>query len=205
MHPVLMDHVHRSRVPGVPGTSRGRTRRERSVLAVAVRASDPAGTYAAAVLLPRDVAPRRARQRDSSVRSQFRRSRWPPIGRDSRVHGQTCAARGVAARLGGDATRLLYTLGWHEVPSPAASEDAAIANGTWLISGSDELAATVPGCISFDRTTDPELLGQLLAQAHQRGMDSPASSGAVPAGAQRKKAPARKAGPSGSRPSSPTC
>jgi acyl transferase domain-containing protein/NADPH:quinone reductase-like Zn-dependent oxidoreductase/acyl carrier protein len=72
--------------------------------------------------------------------------------------------------LGGDATRLLYTLGWHEVPSPAASEDAAIANGTWLISGSDELAATVPGCISFDRTTDPELLGQLLAQAHQRGM-----------------------------------
>jgi acyl transferase domain-containing protein/D-arabinose 1-dehydrogenase-like Zn-dependent alcohol dehydrogenase/acyl carrier protein len=72
--------------------------------------------------------------------------------------------------LGGDATRLLYTLGWHEVPSPAASEDAAIANGTWLISGSDELAATVPGCISFDRTTDPGLLGQLLAQAHQRGM-----------------------------------
>jgi acyl transferase domain-containing protein/acyl carrier protein len=72
--------------------------------------------------------------------------------------------------LGGDATRLLYTLGWHEVPSPAASDDAAIANGTWLISGSDELAATVPGCISFDRTTDPELLGQLLAQAHQRGM-----------------------------------
>jgi acyl transferase domain-containing protein/acyl carrier protein len=72
--------------------------------------------------------------------------------------------------LGGDATRLLYTLGWHEVPSPAASEDAAIANGTWLISGFDELAATVPGCISFDRTTDPELLGQLLAQAHQRGM-----------------------------------
>ena len=72
--------------------------------------------------------------------------------------------------LGGDATRLLYTLGWHEVPSPVASEDAAIANGRWLISGSDELAATVPGCISFDRTTDPELLGQLLAQAHQRGM-----------------------------------
>ncbi len=72
--------------------------------------------------------------------------------------------------LGGDATRLLYTLGWHEVPSPVVSEGAAIANGTWLISGSDELAATVPGCISFDRTTDPELLGQLLAQAHQRGM-----------------------------------
>ncbi len=27
----------------------------------------------------------------------------------------------------------------------------------------------VPGCIPFDRTTDPEPLGQLLAQAHERG------------------------------------
>lgn len=71
--------------------------------------------------------------------------------------------------LGGDATRLLYTLGWHEVPAPP-SDDAGILNGTWLIAGFDELAAEVPGCIPFDRTTDPELLGQLLAQAHQRGM-----------------------------------
>jgi acyl transferase domain-containing protein/acyl carrier protein len=73
--------------------------------------------------------------------------------------------------LGGDATRLLYTLGWHEVPPPASSEDgASMANGTWLISGFDELAAKVPGCIPIDRTTDPELLGQLLAQAHERGL-----------------------------------
>ena len=28
----------------------------------------------------------------------------------------------------------------------------------------------MPGCIPFDRTTDPELLGQLLAQAHERGL-----------------------------------
>jgi NADPH:quinone reductase-like Zn-dependent oxidoreductase/nucleoside-diphosphate-sugar epimerase/acyl carrier protein len=72
--------------------------------------------------------------------------------------------------LGGDTTRLLYTLGWHEVPPPAPSDGAGIANGTWLIAGFDELAADVPGCISFDRTTDPELLGQLLAQAHERGV-----------------------------------
>ncbi|WAC93230.1 type I polyketide synthase [Mycobacterium sp. Aquia_213] len=72
--------------------------------------------------------------------------------------------------LGGDATRLLYTLGWHEVPPPAPNDDAAVANGTWLIAGFDELAADVPGCIPFDPNTDPELLGQLLAQAHERGL-----------------------------------
>ncbi|MDT5317628.1 MAG: hypothetical protein QOD88_150, partial [Mycobacterium sp.] len=72
--------------------------------------------------------------------------------------------------LGGDTTRLLYTLGWHEVPPPAPSDGAGIANGTWLIAGFDELAADVPGCVPFDRTTDPELLGQLLAQAHERGV-----------------------------------
>ena len=71
--------------------------------------------------------------------------------------------------LGGDATRLLYTLGWHEVPSPASSNAAENANGTWLISGFDELAADLPGCISFDRTTDPERWRQLFAQAQERG------------------------------------
>jgi NADPH:quinone reductase-like Zn-dependent oxidoreductase/malonyl CoA-acyl carrier protein transacylase/acyl carrier protein len=72
--------------------------------------------------------------------------------------------------LGGDATRLLYTLGWHEVPLPPASEDAGNVSGTWLVAGFSELAAELPGCISFDRTMDPELLGQLLTQAQERGM-----------------------------------
>jgi acyl transferase domain-containing protein/acyl carrier protein len=75
--------------------------------------------------------------------------------------------------LGGDATRLLYTLGWHEVPLPASGSDtggAGNAIGTWLIAGFDELAAELPGSISFDRTTDPEPLGQLLAQARERGV-----------------------------------
>jgi acyl transferase domain-containing protein/acyl carrier protein len=72
--------------------------------------------------------------------------------------------------LGGDATRLLYTLGWHEVPPPASSDAAADANGTWLIAGFDALAAKVPGCIPFDRTTDPEPLGQLVTRAHERGL-----------------------------------
>jgi acyl transferase domain-containing protein/acyl carrier protein len=70
--------------------------------------------------------------------------------------------------LGGDATRLLYTVGWQEVPP--AGDDAVNPSGTWLIAGFGELAAQVPGCISFDRTADPELLGQLLVQAHEKGM-----------------------------------
>ncbi|MCW2517157.1 MAG: beta-ketoacyl synthase, partial [Mycobacterium sp.] len=70
--------------------------------------------------------------------------------------------------LGGDATRLLYTLGWHEVP--VASEETAAPSGNWLVAGFDALAAEVPGCIPFDRNTDPELLGQLLTQAHERGV-----------------------------------
>ena len=70
--------------------------------------------------------------------------------------------------LGGDATRLLYTLGWHEVPPPS-DEGAGNVSGTWLIAGFDELAAQVPGCIPFDRNIDAELLGQVLADAQGRG------------------------------------
>jgi acyl transferase domain-containing protein/acyl carrier protein len=78
--------------------------------------------------------------------------------------------------LGGDTTRLLYTLGWHELPLPASSSAAGPAGnalGTWLIAGFDELAAQLPGCISFDRTSNPvdqAPLGQLLAQAQERGV-----------------------------------
>jgi acyl transferase domain-containing protein/NADPH:quinone reductase-like Zn-dependent oxidoreductase/acyl carrier protein len=71
--------------------------------------------------------------------------------------------------LVGDATRLLYTLGWHEVPI-VPSEDSQTPSGTWLVAGFSELAAALPGCIPFDRTSDTELLGQVLAQAHEKGM-----------------------------------
>ncbi|HWT48258.1 MAG TPA: SDR family NAD(P)-dependent oxidoreductase, partial [Mycobacterium sp.] len=78
--------------------------------------------------------------------------------------------------LGGDATRLLYTLGWHELPPPPSSGDigrTGNALGNWLIAGFDELAADLRGCISFDRASNPvdqSPLGQLLAQARERGM-----------------------------------
>ena len=93
------------------------------------------------------------------------------LGRDSRVHGQTRAPRGVVAR----ARRRCHPAAVH--PRLARGAAAGIerrrrgsANGTWLIAGFDELAAKVPGCIPFDRTADPEPLGQLLAQAHERGL-----------------------------------
>ncbi|MGE2833199.1 SDR family NAD(P)-dependent oxidoreductase [Mycobacterium sp. SMC-4] len=69
--------------------------------------------------------------------------------------------------LGGDATRLLYTLGWHELPAPEPTEDT---NGTWLIAGFDELAAGVRGCLTHDRGADVEPLGQKLIDAHERGV-----------------------------------
>ncbi|OBA75700.1 polyketide synthase [Mycobacterium sp. 1554424.7] len=74
--------------------------------------------------------------------------------------------------LGVDATRLLYALGWHEVPPPPPGdvEGAETVTGTWLVAGFEDLAAQLPGCVSFDPTTDPEPVGQLLAQAKERGM-----------------------------------
>jgi NADPH:quinone reductase-like Zn-dependent oxidoreductase/acyl carrier protein len=71
--------------------------------------------------------------------------------------------------LGGDATRLLYTLGWNEVSPPPSRRDAGNAGGTWLIAGFDELAAELPGGIPFDRTTDPEDWKPRFAQAQERG------------------------------------
>ena len=70
--------------------------------------------------------------------------------------------------LGGDTSRLLYTLDWQEVPPPAA--DPVGVDGTWLIAGFDELAATVPGCIPFDRAAETELVGQVLAHSARSGV-----------------------------------
>ncbi|TRW87916.1 SDR family NAD(P)-dependent oxidoreductase [Mycolicibacterium sp. 018/SC-01/001] len=70
--------------------------------------------------------------------------------------------------LGGDTGRLLYTVGWHEVPLPEA--DATPPSGTWLVANFAELAALVPGAIAIDRTTDPTPLGQVLTDAQRRGV-----------------------------------
>ncbi len=74
--------------------------------------------------------------------------------------------------LGGDATRLLYTLGWNEVPPPASSSDIGGVDNpdrTWLIAGFEELAAELRYCIRCNGTTDPEHWQRLSAQAQERG------------------------------------
>jgi acyl transferase domain-containing protein/NADPH:quinone reductase-like Zn-dependent oxidoreductase/acyl carrier protein len=93
-----------------------------------------------------------------------------PLGGISEFTVKRAPREALLRGLGGDATRLLYTLGWHEVPAPPPAGDGAAPSGTWLIAGFDELAATVPGCIPFDPAGDQELLGQLLTQAQERGL-----------------------------------
>jgi acyl transferase domain-containing protein/acyl carrier protein len=119
----------------------------------------------------------RARWHESELNSETQVFDLDFVDRDDRRLGgireftvKRAPREALLRGLGGDATRLLYTLGWHEVPPPAAGEGPASASGTWLVAGFDELAAMVPGCIPFDRTADPEPLGELLAQAHQRGV-----------------------------------
>jgi acyl transferase domain-containing protein/acyl carrier protein len=67
--------------------------------------------------------------------------------------------------LGGDTTRLLYTVGWQEIAAPAA--DDATGTGTWLIAGFDQLAAGVPGAVVVDSGADA--WQRAFAEAAERG------------------------------------
>ncbi len=71
--------------------------------------------------------------------------------------------------LGGDATRLLYTLGWQEIPPPRPATMPSRPSGNWLIAGFDELAAELPECTRVDGTADHERWQKLLAHAQERG------------------------------------
>lgn len=79
--------------------------------------------------------------------------------------------------LGGDAGRLLYTVGWQEFSlSGDTTADAADAagniSGTWLVGGLDDLANQLPGCVVFDAATDatdPRHWRQMFAQARDCG------------------------------------
>ncbi|CDO89681.1 polyketide synthase [Mycobacterium triplex] len=168
MHPVLMDLCTGVAFPAFP-----------AVLAAEQGVNDLYLPLRYGQVALREKMPRRfycrAKWHTSALDSETQVFDLEYIDRDGRHLGgireftvKRAPREALLRGLGGDATRLLYTLGWHEVP-PAPSDDAAGARGTWLIAGFDELAAAVPGCIAFDRT-DPEPLGQLLAQAHERGL-----------------------------------
>ena len=98
MHPVLMDLCTGVAFPAFPALLAAEQGVNDLFLPLRYGQVDAAGEDASTVLLPRAMAHQRTRQRDPGLRSRLRRSGWPPSGRDSRVHGQACAARGVAAR-----------------------------------------------------------------------------------------------------------
>ncbi|MBU3749889.1 MAG: SDR family NAD(P)-dependent oxidoreductase, partial [Mycobacterium sp.] len=77
--------------------------------------------------------------------------------------------------LGGDATRLLYTLGWQESAAPASPDaDTRAAEGTWLLAGFDRagfdtLAAELTDAAAVEPADDPDVWQQAFAAAAQRG------------------------------------
>ncbi|HEV7850054.1 MAG TPA: zinc-binding dehydrogenase, partial [Mycobacterium sp.] len=170
MHPVLMDLCTGVAFPAFP-----------ALLAAEQGVNDLFLPLRYGQVMLREKMPRRfycrARWHTSELDSETQVFDLDFVDRDGRHLGgireftvKRAPREALLRGLGGDATRLLYTLGWHEVPPPASNDETASVNGTWLIAGFDELAANVPGCIPFDAITDPEPLGQLLAQAHERGL-----------------------------------
>ncbi|KLO40205.1 polyketide synthase [Mycobacterium nebraskense] len=168
MHPVLMDLCTGVAFPAFP-----------ALLAAEQGVNDLFLPLRYGQVTLREKMPRRfycrARWHNSELNSETQVFDLDFVNRDGRQLGgireftvKRAPREALLRGLGGDATRLLYTLGWHEVPPPAPTDSTA--NGTWLIAGFDELAASVPGCIPLHRTTDSEPLGQLLAQAHERGL-----------------------------------
>ena len=173
MHPVLMDLCTGVAFPAFP-----------ALLAAEQGMSDLFLPLRYGQVTLREKMPRRfycrARWHSSALDSETQVFDLDFVDRDGRELGgireftvKRAPREALLRGLGGDATRLLYTLGWHEVPPPAPStelEGAGSTNGTWLIAGFDALAAKVPGCIPFDRADDSESLGQLLTQAQERGL-----------------------------------
>ncbi|HEX2286668.1 MAG TPA: SDR family NAD(P)-dependent oxidoreductase, partial [Mycobacterium sp.] len=168
MHPVLMDLCTGVAFPAFP-----------ALLAAEQGVSDLFLPLRYGQVMLREKMPRRfycrARWHSSELDSETQVFDLDFVDREGRQLGgireftvKRAPREALLRGLGGDATRLLYTLGWHEVPPPS-SDDTAVANGTWLIANFDGLADMVPGCVPFDRDADPKPLGQLLAEAHERG------------------------------------
>ncbi len=172
MHPVLMDLCTGVAFPAFP-----------AVLAAEQGVNDLFLPLRYGQVTLREKMPRRfycrARWHESGLDNETQVFDLDFVDRDGRALGgireftvKRAPREALLRGLGGDATRLLYTVGWHEVPPPPSScdDDIALPDGTWLIAGFNDLAAQLPGCIPVDQANDPELLGQLLAQAQERGV-----------------------------------
>ncbi|WP_319436005.1 type I polyketide synthase [Mycobacterium sp. RTGN5] len=122
----------------------------------------------------------RARWHASEVTSETQVFDIDFVDRDGRVLGgireftvKRAPREALLRGLGGDSTRLLYTLGWQEAAAPAsvAVEEGApkTANGTWLIAGFDALTAEVPGATAVNDVTDAQSWQRAFADAAERG------------------------------------
>ena len=108
--------------------------------------------------------------RERMPRRFYCRARWQPSGatarlqvfdldfvdRDGRNLGgireftvKRAPREALLRSLGGDATRMLYGVGWRETPPPS-SGDAAGETGSWLVAGFAELAAELPNSVEVD-------------------------------------------------------
>ncbi|MEZ0356074.1 type I polyketide synthase [Mycobacterium sp. SA01] len=123
----------------------------------------------------------RARWHENTITNETQVFDIDFLDRDGRVLGGIAeftvkrAPREALMRgLGGDSTRLLYSLGWQEIAAAPAVEEAGddaakSANGTWLIAGFDSLATEVPGSVTIDEATDPQSWQRAFAEAAERG------------------------------------
>lgn len=102
------------------------------------------------------------------------------VHRDGRVLGgireftvKRAPREALLRGLGGDSTRLLYTVGWHEGAAPGSveAEDGSTktAHGTWLVAGYDSLAGAVPGAVTVAEPADPDSWKRAFAEAAESG------------------------------------
>ncbi|MBB3600697.1 acyl transferase domain-containing protein [Mycolicibacterium sp. BK556] len=120
----------------------------------------------------------RARWHENAITNETQVFDIDFVDRDGRVLGgiseftvKRAPREALLRGLGGDSTRLLYTLGWQEAAAPTAegTDEAKTATGTWLIAGFDTLATDVPGAATVTDATDAQSWQRAFAEAAERG------------------------------------
>jgi acyl transferase domain-containing protein len=120
----------------------------------------------------------RARWHENAITNETQVFDLDFVDRDGRLLGgiseftvKRAPREALLRGLGGDSTRLLYTLGWQEAAAPTVevTDEARTAAGTWLIAGFDTLAADVPGAVTVTDATDEQSWQRAFAEAAERG------------------------------------